>query len=86
VLLFFDHMTFVVTDSRRMYELEEEVEEMKPSLKEVESLNIFEVRPRIPMSSHSFIVGVLRAPREILVGLLLLELLVSRAVLLPTPP
>jgi len=61
-----------------MYELDEE--DIKPSFRFVESLNILELKPRIPMSSHSVMVGVLRAPREILLGLLLLELVV------PPPP
>lgn len=57
-------MTLVVTDSLLMKELE--LEEKPPCWFVLESLNILEDRPRMPMPSHSVITGVLRVLSPIL--------------------
>jgi len=64
------YMTLVVTDSLLMKELELEA---KPSCWfMLESLNILEDRPSIPIPSHSVITGVLRVLSPILLAVDLL--------------
>lgn len=60
----FIYMTLVVTDSLLMKELE--LEEKPPCWFVLESLNILEDRPRMPMPSHSVITGALRVLSPIL--------------------